>query len=206
MTGVLETQGWNVLWGSQMSRTVAHDVAKRMENGPTCNSAATDAETLYLSQGRELWALFYSRCCDAELALDAVQEAMLRLCEHQGAPIRDVRRWVLRVGRNWLSDVLLRRRHAGPSIPNLDGLVGGSPEPSSLSSAAERQMQVREALAQLRVADRELLVLRYALDWDSKRIAQHLGTTATAIDMRLSRARRRCAQALHAVGVTDETL
>ena len=67
-------------------------------------------ETVYREQGRELWALFYAQCCNAERASDALQESFVRLHEQRnGTPIRDMRAWLLQVGRNWLRDVA--RRH-----------------------------------------------------------------------------------------------
>jgi RNA polymerase sigma-70 factor (ECF subfamily) len=67
----------------------------------------------------------------------------------------------------------------------------------------ETQEQVRAALAGLKLEDREALVLRYSLDWSSARIADALGTTVQAVDMRLSRARRRLADVLKEKGVVD---
>ncbi|MFM7922979.1 MAG: RNA polymerase sigma factor, partial [Planctomycetaceae bacterium] len=58
----------------------------------------------YRENSRELWAIFYSMCSDPERAHDAVQEAFVRLYDHQGEPVRDLRAWLLRVGQNWLRD------------------------------------------------------------------------------------------------------
>ena len=50
-------------------------------------------------------------------------------------------------------------------------------------------------------ADREILTLRYALDYDTEAIAETLDVNAAAVHMRLSRARQRLADRLHANGV-----
>jgi RNA polymerase sigma-70 factor (ECF subfamily) len=163
-------------------------------------------ESVYRSQGRELWALFYAHCCDAERAYDALQEAFLRLQEQNGTPIRDVRAWLVRVGRNWLADVARRKSSSTLSSPHLDQLAGRQAEPSSLVAASELQSRVREALSRLREDDREILVLRYALAWPSQRIAEVLNLTVSAVDMRLSRARQRLAEILEQAGVNHEEL
>ena len=61
--------------------------------------------------------------------------------------------------------------------------------------------QLRELLAEMPKADREILTLRYALDYDTEAIAETLDVNAAAVHMRLSRARQRLADRLHANGV-----
>jgi RNA polymerase sigma-70 factor (ECF subfamily) len=50
-------------------------------------------------------------------------------------------------------------------------------------------------------ADREILTLRYALDYDSEEIAEVLAIQVTAVHMRLSRARQRLAERLSGQGI-----
>ena len=165
---------------------------------------SAEVETLYRSQARELWALFYVQCSDRESAHDALQEAFTRLHQQNGSPIRDKRAWLLQVGRNWLRDVARRQRVAARSVGSLDFLSADEPEPSSILEQDELHSRVRGALGSLRVEYREVLVLRYALDWSSKRIAEALNISAAAVDMRLSRARRRLAEILGKIGVGHE--
>jgi RNA polymerase sigma-70 factor (ECF subfamily) len=61
--------------------------------------------------------------------------------------------------------------------------------------------QVREVLQELSEADREILTLRYALDYDTQKIADLLSINVTAVHMRLSRARQRVAEKLSSQGV-----
>jgi RNA polymerase sigma-70 factor (ECF subfamily) len=63
--------------------------------------------------------------------------------------------------------------------------------------------QLREELDQLAPPDREILTLRYALDYNANEIADLLGVNATAVHMRLSRARQRLADRLTAQGVVN---
>ena len=153
-------------------------------------------QSVYDEHARELWAVFYAQCCDPDLARDAVQEAFLRLHSQDREDLRDVKAWLVRVGRNWLRDVARRKRHAARPADFLDAFSGDPADPLERMEAAETQSRVRFCLSQLREADREALVLRYALGWSSARMATVLGVSATAIDMRLSRARRRLAEQL----------
>jgi len=158
-------------------------------------------EKVYREQGRELWALFYAQCSNPERASDALQEAFARLHEQNGTPIRDMRAWLLQVGRNWLRDMARRQKVAAKPTENLDYLSTRQNEPAATFLSDERRDAVRAALAQLRESDREVLVLRYSLNWSSHRIAEVLETTASAVDMRLSRARKRLGEILEKAGL-----
>jgi RNA polymerase sigma-70 factor (ECF subfamily) len=63
--------------------------------------------------------------------------------------------------------------------------------------------QVREVMEELSPPDREILSLRYALDYDTGEIADILSINPTAVHMRLSRARQRLAERLKAQGVAQ---
>ena len=162
-------------------------------------------EAVYRKQARELWALFYAQCSDADRAYDALQEAFLRLQQQNGTAIRDERAWLLRVGRNWLRDVARRQKVAARSSERLDILPSDGDDPFQSAAGGELQGQVRAALDRLREDDREVLVLRYALGWSSQRIATVLESSASAIDMRLSRARRRLAEIFTESGVSHDS-
>lgn len=161
-------------------------------------------EAVYRSQGRELWAMYYAQCSDADLAYDALQEAFARLQAYSGPPLRDIRAWLIRVGRNWLRDVARHRRLAAKPVDYLDETLGDAVDPAAIAAHHELQDQVRAALDSLRSDDREVLVLRYALGWPSQRIAEILELSTTAVDMRLSRARKRLADILQQAGVDDD--
>lgn len=161
---------------------------------------SAEVESLYRSQARELWALFYVQCCDRERAHDAVQEAFTRLQQQNGSTIRDKRAWLLQVGRNWLRDAARRQKVAAKSVETLDYLPDTDVDASSILQQVELQSRVREALGRLRSDDREVLVLRYALDWSSNQMSKALNISSAAVDMRLSRARRRLAEILGNAG------
>ena len=177
-----------------------------MGNHPPPGRPAGEVEELYKTHGRVLWAVLYAQCCDRELARDALHEAFVRLQQSNGTPIRNVPAWLLQVAKNWLCDAARRKGRIAQAEFPLDEIPAGDDDPASLVCADELRAQVRQALARLDEGDREVLVLRYALEWPSRRIAEQLGSSASAIDMRLSRARRRLASALDALGVSRETV
>jgi len=160
-----------------------------------------DVEQVYGAFGRELWARLYAQCCDRDLAREALQEAFVRLLEAKDASIVDPRAWLFRVGRNWLIDAARRRRHHPGYEGNLEEVATSAGGPASSVLTAELHGQVRAALARLEPHDREVLALKYALDWNTRRIATALGLTPGAVDMRVSRARRRIAELLSTSGV-----
>lgn len=167
---------------------------------------SAEIEAVYLREGREIWALLYAQCSDSDRAYDALQEAFVRLQNQEVQSIRNIRAWVLTVAQNWLRDFARRQNHAARPADFLDNIVGQSSDPIDDLGQKERNSQIRLSLRQLRAEDREVLVLRYALGWSSKRMAIALDTSTSAIDMRLSRARKRLCEELGKVGIDHETV
>ncbi len=162
-------------------------------------------DELYDKHSREVWALAYARWMDADAAMDIAQEAFLRLWKerNKGETIHNPRAWLLRVARNLAEDhakSAFRRNgtHAPQTMTNLR-----SKEPAPLDRLVENEQfaQVRAFLNEMSDADREILTLRYALDYGSVEIADILGINTAAVHMRLSRARQRLAERLTAQGV-----
>ena len=69
--------------------------------------------------------------------------------------------------------------------------------------ADERGRMVREALGRLVERDAEILLLKYSEDWSYHDIATHLGTSHSAVEARLHRARGRLRDALSAMNVIE---
>ena len=150
----------------------------------------------YRKHSRELWALFYAMCSDPERAYDAVQESFLKYYDYQGEPVRDLRAWLLRVGQNWLRDVARKKSNSCRLLPGLDDFAGQRNSAEDLLLMSERQEQIRGALSDLNEDDRKVLVMKYSMDWSAAQMATVMDCSAAAIDMRLSRARRRLAEVL----------
>jgi RNA polymerase sigma-70 factor (ECF subfamily) len=83
----------------------------------------------------------------------------------------------------------------------MNGVAGREPMPLERMTREETFGQLRKELEQLAPADREILTLRYALDYNASKIADLLDINSTAVHMRLSRARQRLAERLTAHGV-----
>ena len=170
-----------------------------MRSSPKRNASRhADFEVLYERHSREVWALVYARWLNADTAMDITQEAFLRLWKQweQGEQILNPRAWLLKVARNLAEDFAKSAfRRNGTHPPQLMNGVGSKELlPLERLEREETYSQLRTALEELSEADREILTLRYGLDYDSNQIAEVLAINVTAVHMRLSRARQRVAE------------
>lgn len=179
-----------------------------MRSSPSRHSARrTDFETLYQRHSREVWALVYARWLNADTALDITQEAFLRLWKQweQGEKILNPRAWLLRVARNLAEDHAKSafRRNGTHPPETMNGVHSRELAPLERLEKEETFAQLRTVLTELSESDREILTLRYALDYDTAAIAEVLAINVTAVHMRLSRARQRVAERLTIQGVRN---
>jgi RNA polymerase sigma-70 factor, ECF subfamily len=185
-------------------RTPAPDLSPSGANGaPPPRRAAF--EEVYQRHSREVWALAYARWMNADVAQDIMQEAFLRLWKQgqDGETILNPRAWLLRVARNLAEDHAKSafRRNGTHPPQTMNGVESPQPLPLERLEQEETFAQIREVLQQLHQDDREILTFRYALDYSTGQIAERLSINATAVHMRLSRARQRLAERLKAQGV-----
>jgi RNA polymerase sigma-70 factor (ECF subfamily) len=85
----------------------------------------------------------------------------------------------------------------------MNGVKAHDPLPLEKLEKEETFGKLRELMNDMPTADREILTLRYALDYNAGEIADILHINATAVHMRLSRARQRLAERLTAQGVVQ---
>jgi RNA polymerase sigma-70 factor (ECF subfamily) len=172
---------------------------------PSDAGRRADFETLYQRHSREVWALAYARWMNADTALDIAQETFLRLWKQweAGEEILNPRAWLLRVARNLAEDHAKSafRRNGTHPPQTMNGLHAQDPMPLDQLEKDETFARVREILEEMPKPDREILTLRYALDYSTPEIAELLSINATAVHMRLSRARQRLAERLRAQDV-----
>jgi len=165
----------------------------------------TGFETLYQRHSREVWALAYARWMNADTAMDITQEAFLRLWKkwEEGETILNPRAWLLRVARNLAEDHAKSafRRNGTHPPQTMNGVQSRDVAPLDSLEREETFGQLRLVLQEMPRSDREILTLRYALEYNTGEIADLLGINATAVHMRLSRARQRLADRLKAQGV-----
>jgi RNA polymerase sigma-70 factor, ECF subfamily len=181
-------------------------ISQMKPSPPATGPRQAEFEALYQRHSREVWALAYARWMDADLALDIAQEAFMRLWKHWEAGAEDIqnpRAWLLRVARNLAEDYAKSafRRNGTHPPQTMNGVRSSELMPLESLEREETFGQLREVLEQLAKPDREILTLRYALDYDTNQIAEVLAIHSTAVHMRLSRARQRLAERLKAQGV-----
>jgi len=163
-----------------------------------------DFAALYERHSREVWALAYARWMNADTAMDITQ-AFLRLWKQweTGETILNPRAWLLRVARNLAEDHAKSafRRNGTHPPQTMNGVQAQGPMPLEKLEQQETFGQLRKGMDQLPSDDREILTLRYALDYDTEAIAEMLSINPSAVHMRLSRARQRLAERLKAQGI-----
>jgi RNA polymerase sigma-70 factor (ECF subfamily) len=149
---------------------------------------------------------------------DVVQEAQLeayrRLPDFVARRPMSFRLWLRKTAQERL--LMLRRFHlgaarrdAGREVPWPDdsalqlarGLLTSDPTPSQAFAGHERAQQVREAVARLPAADREILVLRNLEGLANAEVAELLGIDPATASRRYGRALLRLREVLVSLGL-----
>jgi RNA polymerase sigma-70 factor (ECF subfamily) len=172
----------------------------------------------------ELLAHCYRMLGSADEAEDLVQETYLRAWRsYEGFEGRaSVRTWLYRIATNVCLTAIERRGRrplpsglgepaddaaaplvAGPEVPWLQPFPGGlASRPEDPAAVAASRAGIRlafvAALQYLSARQRALLILRDVLEWPAAEVAELLGTTTTAVNSGLRRARAQLARALPA--------
>jgi RNA polymerase sigma-70 factor (ECF subfamily) len=173
----------------------------------------------------ELLAHCYRMLGSADEAEDLVQETYLRAWRsYDGFEGRSsVRTWLYRIATNVCLTAIERRGRRplpsglggpaedaaapivnGPEVPWLqpfpDALLAGAREdPATVATAREGiRLAFVAALQYLSARQRAILILRDVLEWPAAEVAGLLGTTTTAVNSGLRRARAQLAHALPA--------
>jgi len=118
---------------------------------------------------------------DAQLAGDATDEAMTRAVGRWStvSTYANPQGWVYRVGLNWARSWLRRRRR------ERDRPVSFGP---ASSAPVERNVALEDALAQLSIEHRSVVVLRFYFDWTVEQTAEALDIAPGTVKSRLARA------------------
>jgi RNA polymerase sigma-70 factor (ECF subfamily) len=156
---------------------------------------------------RWLRTVIRSRVGQASAVDDVMQEVALAAVRQQ-SPLADATKlgpWLYRLA---LTQSLLYRRKQGrirklatrytERLPPSD-FDSSSPDPLQWLLAEESQDLVRNAVARLSRRDVEILLLKYTEGWSYAQLAQRLGTTESAVESRLHRARTRLRRQLAAL-------
>ena len=174
-------------------------------DGPAVGAKAVDWAAALQDHARWLRRVILTRLGERQ----AVDEVMQEVCLAAVAqPARSID--AERVGA-WLYGVavrqtLLYRRKSGrrrkliDAVARFSGTVRGGDDGEGTSRggdplgwllSAERGELVRQALSRLPPRDADVLVLKYTEQWSYRELAEHLGTTESAVEARLHRARQR---------------
>jgi RNA polymerase sigma-70 factor, ECF subfamily len=96
--------------------------------------------------------------------------------------------WLLQIARNLVIDAHRRRqvRGAGLSIEDVH-LIDPQASPEEQTALHEQYQRLLSSLQTLTNTQREIIVLRYLLDWPVKRIAIQLGLAENTISVNLRR-------------------
>lgn len=160
----------------------------------TLKPLAPEFEQLFHEHYPLVYRTAYSVTGSREDAEDVVQTIFLRLYRRKDWTALKVnpKGYLYRAAVNAAVSVMRsKRRHVlTGNESNLDRPVELTPEPAFLQGA------FLEALAQLSPQAVEILILRYEHNYSDAEIAKLLGTSRSAIAVRLFRARRRLKKAM----------
>ncbi len=153
----------------------------------------SDFEDFYRMHAKLIWGLARSRTTSADQADDLTQETFLRAWQHFAtlAPSEPLaqRAWLVRTLRNLATDAWRRQRVEAQARAQAADL----PEPRG---HAELRLDVLRALATLAEDDRELVVMRYLAQMNSREIGRVLGVPEGTVRRRLAECRAALAQRL----------
>ncbi len=152
----------------------------------------------YLSVYRYLFGLHGGPAQDVEdLAAETFLRAWRARRTFNGDPLTGTTGWLLKIARRLVIDAYRRgqaRIPPGDALP--DELPCLEPAPEHLALAGEQCRTLWALLQRLPVEQREMLVLRYLLDWRVNQIGEYLGipenTVSVTIRRALERLRRNC--------------
>lgn len=136
-------------------------------------------ESFYRGERAPLYRALALTLGDADLAAEAVDEAMVRAYQHWRRLSRydNPGGWVYRVGLNWA--ISRTRRSRRPAVPDSRGHVDQPQLPDPHLAAAVAALPTRQ---------RAVVVLRFERDWSLDQIADALGVPAGTVKSRLHRA------------------
>ncbi|MCB9866003.1 MAG: RNA polymerase sigma factor [Phycisphaerales bacterium] len=169
------------------------DLMRRLRAGDR-----TALEPLYRRHVERLWRFAYARLRDREAASDVVQDTFVRVCRSAGtyAGRAQVATWLFAIARSALVDhVRKRRRHEMPGEPRVLKLVPAAAEPDPLERD-EARIRVHAALATLRPAQRDALVLCELCELKIAEAAAALGWSESRVKVTVHRARKKLAERL----------
>jgi RNA polymerase sigma-70 factor, ECF subfamily len=143
---------------------------------------------------RSVYAYVAYRLGDGPEAEDVASETFARALRYRdsfdprkGEPIG----WLIGIARRCVADAALSRR----SYQELDE-AAEPPAPGDVEADTLRRIELREAVASLDEAGRELVALRFGADLSARQIAELTGKSTHAVEVALSRTLERLRKSL----------
>jgi len=143
--------------------------------------------------GERLLAVGTKACRDAELARDAVQDAMVAAGSNlqQWSGEGSLEGWLVRMVQH-ACHRMRRGRKNNPSLHTTDTVpVSFDATPEELTERGRAAEALGEALTTLTPVDRLILLLADAQDWQGAEIAEKLAMNPATVRTRLARARKK---------------
>lgn len=124
---------------------------------------------------------------DAE---DVVQEAMLRVWTHapRWQPLAAFRTWLTRIVVNLCLD--RKRKAPWVDLDQAGEIADSSPDAGEAAEQNERDRQVQQAIGNLPARQRTAIVLTYGDGMSNAEVAEVMGTTVSAVETLLVRAKQ----------------
>ncbi len=147
---------------------------------------------------RSVYAYVAYRLGDGPEAEDVTSETFARALRYResfdprrGEPIG----WLIGIARRCIADAALSRR----SFQELDDTVEPV-APGDVEADTLRRLELRQAVASLDEAGRELVALRFGADLSARQIAELTGKSTHAVEVALSRTLERLRKSLETPG------
>lgn len=176
-------------------------------------TAQIDWQAVLVQHQRWLRTVIYARLGEPQAVDEVLQEVALAAVRQQ-APLADASKvapWLYRLA---VTQALLYRRKQGRRRKLIDHYAQQKRpseedthelDPLGWLIAQERRQLVRRAMARLGHRDAEILLLKYTEDWSYQQLAEHLGTSQSAVQARLHRARQRLREELAVLEVAAKS-
>lgn len=156
---------------------------------------------------RQVFSFVRRLCGNPDNALDITQDTFIKVWHAlpDWRPDARFETWLLRIARNTSIDALRRARHEPDPLPEEALLVDPGPSPLRQLEGTRSMAQLERLLAELPLAQREVLLLRELESFTYQEMAAALQISEGTVKSRLARARTALLQARRTTtGDTDD--
>lgn len=170
--------------------------------GPT-----TDLASLYADECSRLKRLLIRRGLSGSAAADAVQEAFVRLMRAPREDVRDLRSYLFRTAANLVADQYRQQYRDSKVIDpaaDLDETVADpSQQPEAALVSAQELAALDDALSELPMRCREVLVLHKFEGLSYAEIAERLGISKNTVTVHMTKAMNTLRKRMRNVSLPD---